>query len=144
VSFLPSADLTARLRALAEAPWAAALDLSMHKLAFLLKPNRVRPRQNDARTARGYYAADFADPFRRYLTVQTVQPSAQAADQHKHPDTSPDTLVGENCPDTSAKPGCPPVSAGQDWSADSWTVADTHLPETWPEGSIGADSNPAA
>jgi hypothetical protein len=29
----------------------------MHKLAFLLKPYGVRPRQNDARTARGYHAA---------------------------------------------------------------------------------------
>ena len=64
----------------------------MHKLAFLLKPYGVRPRQNDARTARGYHAADFADPFRRYLTVQTVQLSAQAADQHERPDSSTDTL----------------------------------------------------
>ena len=84
-------------RKIAEAPWQAqALDLSMHKLAFHLKPYGVRPRQNDARTARGYHAADFADPFRRYLTVQTVQLSAQAADQHEPPDTSPDTpIAGE-------------------------------------------------
>ena len=144
VSFLPSADLTARLRADAEAPW-QALDLSMHKLAFLLKPYRVRPRQNDARTARGYHAADFADPFRRYLTVQTVQPSAQAADQQEHPDTSPDTPLAENCPDTSSEAdcpdNCPAVSAGQDGSVDGWTVADTHPPEPWPEDTIGASVN---
>ena len=75
VLFLPSADLTVSLRKLPEAPW-QGIDLSMHKLAFLLKPYSVRPRQNDARTARGYHAADFADPFRRYLTAQTVQLSA--------------------------------------------------------------------
>lgn len=140
VSFLPSADLTARLRQAGEAPW-AALELSMHKLAFLLKPYRVRPRQNDARTARGYHAADFADPFRRYLTVQTVQPSAQAADQHEGPDSSADTLLSPNCPpaspDTSPEPdcpeNCPPISAGQDGSTDTWTVADGPLPEPRPK-----------
>jgi len=138
VSFLPSADLTARLRSLPEAPWAAALDLSMHKLAFHLKPYRVRPRQNDARTARGYHAADFADPFRRYLTVQTVQLSAQVADQHEQPDT----LLAENCPDSSAEPdcpeNCPAVSAGQDGSTDTWTVPDTHVPMRWRSDGIPA------
>jgi hypothetical protein len=146
VSFLASADLTARLRNNAEAPW-QALELSMHKLAYLLKPYRVRPRQNDARTARGYHAADFADPFRRYLTVQTVQPSAQAADQQERADTSPDTPLSGNCPDTSAEPdcpdNCPPVSAGQGGSTDTWTVPDAPLPETWPEGTSGDDANPA-
>ena len=73
----------------------------MHKLAFLLKPYGVRPRQNDARTARGYHAADFADPFRRYLTVQTVQLSAQAADQHERPDNSTDTLPSCHQAETS-------------------------------------------
>lgn len=133
VSFLPSADLTARLRNASEAPW-QALELSMHKLAFLLKPYGVRPRQNDARTARGYHAADFADPFRRYLTVQTVQPSAHAIEQHDRPDTSADTLPDGNSPDTSAEPdcppNCPPVSAGQNGSTDTWTLPDRPLPET--------------
>jgi hypothetical protein len=142
VSFLPSADLTARLRSASEAPW-QGLDLSMHKLAFLLKPYGVRPRQNDARTARGYHLADLIDPFRRYLTVQTVQPSAQPADQREHPDTSLDTPLLGNCPDTSAEadcpPNCPPISAGQDGSADGWTVADTTPPESWLEDTIGAD-----
>lgn len=87
-----AADLAARLRGLAEAPW-TAMDLSMHKLAFLLNPYRVRPRQNDARTARGQHAADFADPFTRYRTVQSVQPSAQASDQHEGPDSSPDAAA---------------------------------------------------
>jgi hypothetical protein len=144
VSFLTSADLTARLRGIGDAPW-LALDLSMHKLAFHLKPYSVRPRQNEARIARGYHAADFADPFRRYLTVQSVQLSAHGADQHEHPDTSLDTPPGENCPDTSQKPdcppNCPPESPGQDGCADGWTVADTPLPETWPEDSIGAAAN---
>jgi uncharacterized protein DUF3631 len=141
VSFLPSADLAARLRGLAEAPW-QAIDLSMHKLAFLLKPYGVRPRQNDARTARGYHVADFADPFRRYLTVQTVQLSAQAADQHERPDSSPDTLPEDNCPDTSPEPdcppNCPPVSAGQDGSTDGWTLADGPAPMRWRSDGIPA------
>jgi hypothetical protein len=148
VSFLPSADLTARLRQASEAPW-QALELSMHKLAFLLKPYGVRPRQNDAKTARGYQAADFADPFRRYLTVQTVQLSAQAADQHECPDSSADTLPSGNCPpaspDASPKPDCPEkcpaVSAGQDGSADTWTLADGPAPGRWPQESIGAAAN---
>jgi hypothetical protein len=147
VSFLPSADLTARLRSTDDGPW-QALDLTMHKLAFHLRPYRVRPRQNDARTARGYHAADFADAFMRYLTVQSVQPSAQDADQQEYPDTSPDTSPDGNCPptgpDTSAKPdcpdNCPPVFAGQDGSTDGWTVQDTPPPGTWPEGSIGKAS----
>ena len=151
VSFLPSPDLTARLRQASEAPW-QALELSMHKLAFLLKPYGVRPRQNDARTARGYHAADFADPFRRYLTVQTVQPSAQAADQHERPDSSADTLPSGNCPpaspDTCPEPDCPEncpgVSAVQDGSTDTWTVADGPLPrpeaETWQGDTIGAEA----
>jgi Protein of unknown function (DUF3631) len=144
MSFATSASRTlTRAAADLEAPW-QALDLSMHKLASLLKPYRVRPRQNDARTARGYHAADFADPFRRYLTVQTVQPSTQAADQHQHPDSSADTSPGGNCPDTSAEADCPPncpgVSAGQDGSADGWTVADTPLPETWDDDTMGAEA----
>lgn len=148
VSFLSSADLTARLRQASEAPW-QALELSMHKLAFLLKPYGVRPRQNDARTARGYHAADFADPFRRYLTVQTVQLSAQTADQHERPDSSTDTLPSRNCPpaspDTSPQPdcpeNCPAVSAGQDGSTDTWTLADGPLPERWSQGSTGVAAN---
>ena len=143
VSFLPSADLTAKLRNASEGPW-QGLDLTMHKLAFLLKPYRVRPRQNDARTARGYHAPDFADPFRRYLTVHTVQPSAQGAGQQEQPDTPADTPLADNCPDSSADldcpPNCPPISAGQNGSADTWTVPDTPLPATWPDDTIGAEA----
>lgn len=169
VSFLSSADLTAGLRRVDDGPW-QSLDLTMHKLAFHLRPYSVRPRQNDARTARGYHAADFADAFRRYLTVQSVQPSAQDADQGEQPDTSPDTLAAGNCPDSSSEAdcpdNCPPVSAAQDGSTDGWTVADAHPPETddvpsysaslkrsiketkrelfgdWPGDSAGAAANP--
>lgn len=147
VSFLSSADLLARLRDVEDAPWRSQ-DLSMHKLAFLLRPYGPRPRQNDARTARGYHAADFADAFRRYLTVQSVHLSAQGPDQQEGPDTSLDTPVSGNCPagtpdtslDSLISGNCPPVSAGQDGSTDTWTVADTYPPETWPEGSIGAQA----
>ena len=150
VSFLSSADLTARLRNADDGPW-QALDLSMHKLAYLVKPYSVRPRQNDTRTARGYHAADFADAFMRYLTVQTVQPSGQDADQQEHLDTSLDTSPDGNCPatglDTSPEPdcpdNCPAESAAQDGSTDGWTVADTPAPATWPVDSAGAAANPA-
>lgn len=149
VSFLSSADLTARLRGVEDGPWAGGgVDLSMHKLAYLLRPYSVRPRQNDARTARGYHAVDFADAFRRYLTVQTVQPSGGDADQGEQLDTSPDTSPGGNCPpnapdsspEADCPPNCPPVFAGQDRSTDGWTVADSPLPETWPEDSSGSEA----
>ena len=145
VSFLPSADLTARLRNIPEAPW-QAIDLSMRKLALFLKPYGVGPRQNDARTTRGYHIADFADAFLRYLPSASVQLSAQASDQHKGPDTSPDTSQTGKCPpaspDTSPEPNCPekcpPVSAGQNGSTDGWTLADGPVPMRWRSDGIPA------
>ena len=104
----------------------------MHQLAARLRDYQVHPRQNEARTTRGYHRADFADPFRRYLPQpgtqpsQTVQLSAQAPDQPEPPDSS---LI----------PDCPPTV--QDDHADSRTVADTSAPGTlgdWPAGTIGA------
>ena len=66
VSFMGSTDLVARLKKLDESPWYER-DLTVRRLALMLADFRVHPGHNDARTARGYRLASFADAFERYL-----------------------------------------------------------------------------
>ncbi|MFD0685900.1 DUF3631 domain-containing protein [Actinomadura fibrosa] len=144
VSFLPSRELVNRLRRIDEAPWGDD-DLTMRKLAMKLKPYGVGPRQNAAKTDRGYHAEDFGDAFARYLPSPSVQRSEQVADQPEQADTSPDTSAAEKSPDTTAEtkspPMCPDEITGQDTSTDARTLADSPPPTGWPEDSIGAAVN---
>lgn len=82
VDFLPSQDLTARLRRLEDAPW-NDLDLSTRGLSERLRPYAVRPGHNSAKTARGYRLDSFAEAFLRYLPSVSVQASENGSDQHE-------------------------------------------------------------
>jgi hypothetical protein len=64
--FMASAELQRLLRGIDDAPW-AEWDLSVRRLAVRLRDYGIKPRQNAAKTARGYYLADFGDAWAAYL-----------------------------------------------------------------------------
>lgn len=144
VSFLPSRDLVTRLHRIDEAPWRDD-DLTMRKLATKIKNYGISPRQNVAKTDRGYHLEDFTDAFARYLPSRSVQVSENGSDQHEHPDTSADTSGDEMCPDTSADQicpeKCPAETAGHTAPGDTWTLRDSQVRESWPAGSEGERQN---
>lgn len=79
VGFLPSTELTNRLRKLDDSPWndiGGRDGLTARGLAVRLGAYRIRSRHNGAKTARGYHRADFIDTFARYLPSPTVRASA--------------------------------------------------------------------
>ena len=69
---IKSGDLVAKLNAIETSPWGDyrnAGGISTHKLALLLAPFGVRPRQDrdhDGRVVRGYWLAELQEVFRRY------------------------------------------------------------------------------
>ncbi|MFM8857456.1 MAG: DUF3631 domain-containing protein [Actinomycetota bacterium] len=65
-TFMRSIQLVAALKDCDESPWRDE-ELTPHKLARHLKHFGIRPRPGPGKTARGYYVADFADPFSRYI-----------------------------------------------------------------------------
>ena len=84
---LPTSALLERLHALEDAPWGDwyGRALTARALAKLLSPYRVGPvkRRLDGGERRGYFRADLADAWRRYVpdtvpTVSTVSESASA------------------------------------------------------------------
>jgi hypothetical protein len=83
VTFVSSADLVQELRRLEEAPW-CDMDLTQRKLAYRLGKFGVKPKQNDARTVRGYHLADLNDAFGRYL------PAGDPSKVSIRPETSSD------------------------------------------------------
>jgi Protein of unknown function (DUF3631) len=116
--FIASADLVARLRKIEDAPW-ADFELTPRRLAARLREYGVSARHNSAKTMRGYWADDFADPFARYLASRSVQASENLADHGECPDTSPDTS------ETSIRPAVP---ADQATLTDAWTLRDAAAP----------------
>lgn len=81
VDRLGTAELLKALHAMEDRPWgewSKGHPMTPHALARLLKPFGVRPRHD--RDWRGYYAADFEEPWRRYLKAsQTVTPYGDKA-----------------------------------------------------------------
>lgn len=81
VGFLPSAEIVNRLLKVGDGPWVSmerGTELTQRTLATRLAPYGVRSRHNNAKTARGYHLADFADAFARYLPSTSVQASDNA------------------------------------------------------------------
>jgi hypothetical protein len=64
--FVPSSHLVRELKDRDESPWRDN-ELTQHKLARLLRPFDVRPRQGPTKTIRGYWCRDFKDTFGRYI-----------------------------------------------------------------------------
>ena len=112
--FIASAELVARLQKIDDGPW-SDFELTPRRLAARLRDYGVSARHNSAKTVRGYWADDFADPFARYLASQSVQASVNASDHGGCPDTSPDI---------SKTPMRPAVSAGESTPADARTLRD--------------------
>jgi len=66
---MPTEDIIAALRRLDESPWGHGEELTPGKLAWMVKPFGVKPRQvwHEGKNLRGYTLADLADAFARYL-----------------------------------------------------------------------------
>lgn len=67
VQFMPSQTLVNELRRIEDSPWTDIdHNLTVSKLARMLRGYRVKPRQGPGKTVRGYYRADFNEAFKRY------------------------------------------------------------------------------
>lgn len=132
VSFLPSRDLTNRLRGIDDAPW-PDLDLTMGGLANRLRPYGIRPRQDATGTVRGYRLEDFTDAFARYVPPPSapVKVSETGSEQGKRSDTSPNQGVGLP---VGSPPG--PTARAAQSDAPSDTSSDT-LPKQTVSGLTG-------
>jgi len=66
---MPTEEIIAALRRLDESPWGHGEELTPGKLAWMVKPFGVQPRQvwHEGRNLRGYTVADLAEAFARYL-----------------------------------------------------------------------------
>ncbi len=66
---LPTADLLARLRAVEDSPWAGEVELTPRRLARMLRPFGIQPRQvrDGGRTIKGYTLAELRPAYDRYL-----------------------------------------------------------------------------
>jgi hypothetical protein len=85
--FLSTKSILAQLRSIEDAPW-ADLPLSSRGLSMRLSTFGVKPRRNAAGTARGYRAADFVDPFSRYLPSEPSDASDTQSEQGRCSDGS--------------------------------------------------------
>lgn len=85
--FVPTQSLLCGLAKNEEAPWSEA-DFTARRLALRLKKFGIKPRQNPAGTARGYYRSDFKDAFSRYLPSEASEASDTAPEQDKRSDAS--------------------------------------------------------
>jgi len=87
---ISSADLCARLNAVEEAGWGgwnAGAGINQRDLARRLKPygvESIRIRLPDGSTPRGYMAADFRDPFARYLREGSATSATSATQIRIH------------------------------------------------------------
>lgn len=102
VSFLPAADLIARLQQVEDAPW-SDWDLNPRKLALRLKHFGIKPGHNTAKTARGYRIEDLTDAFVRYLRPDTSEASKTPQSRENLADASR-TPDGSTRPDVATRP----------------------------------------
>jgi hypothetical protein len=114
VGFVATKVLLQRLRALDDAPW-MDLDLTSRKLALWLKDYEIRPRQNAARTERGYHREDLFDAAHRYTRPDPSGPVQAPENKAWSPDTS---RTGHDEPSnpSATRPGIPPEIIGLDGS----------------------------
>lgn len=84
--FMASRMLVKELRDIEDSPWGDD-ELSVSKLARLLKPYGVKPGHNAAKTVRGYDIANLRDAFTRYLRPEPSNRPKTGAEQHEQPKT---------------------------------------------------------
>jgi hypothetical protein len=127
VGFLPSAELVTRLQKIDDAPW-RDLDLTMRRLAIRLGEYGIKPRQNSARTARGYHGEDFIDAFNRYLPSLDPAPSVQVSESRPDLGVSPDASGGPGHIEVSAPDQVSARSPRSEADSDAWTHPDGDPP----------------
>jgi hypothetical protein len=88
----PTADILSALRRMDEAPWGdmRGKPITDRDLAKLLKPYEVKPKlvKIGGEVSRGYYRADLADPWKRYLPALSQKSVTNVTDV-----TEPDNSV---------------------------------------------------
>lgn len=130
-TFMPSRMLVKELRDIEESPWNDD-QLSVSKLALLLKPYGVKPGHNAAKTIRGYDLAPLSDAFRRYLRPEPSTRPNTTDTQDKQPKTetvpNPSTTRpaddSGHLADTTRNGANIGDSAVQRTAADGWTASD--------------------
>jgi hypothetical protein len=103
-SFMKSIDLCGKLRELTESPW-EQLELNPSRLGVRLREYSIKTRHTEDKTGRGYYLADFADAFARYLPPETVSEDVQRVqndvkDDITRREPSADHTGSKHVPDT--------------------------------------------
>jgi hypothetical protein len=135
VSFMASQLLVRELRGIEDSPWADD-ELSVSKLARMLKPYGVKPGHNAAKTVRGYDLTALNDAFRRYLRPKPSKRPEHAPEQHEHRNSKP-------VPNPSATR--PPDGSGHlpDSYADTTESSETSAHSVVSDGWTGPDGTPA-
>jgi Protein of unknown function (DUF3631) len=90
--FMKSDDLCTKLRALSESPW-EQLELNPSRLGARLREYSIKTRHTEDKTGRGYYLADFADAFARYLPAENVSEGVQPVQSYSRPHQQADNMI---------------------------------------------------
>ncbi len=108
VNQLPTVEIVRLLNAIEEAPWGAndRNPMSAHKLARLLKPYEIEPKniRQGTTVAKGYIKAEFIDSWSRYLPASSdslTATSATRATGHPQPETATVDQHEQNVADES-------------------------------------------
>jgi hypothetical protein len=134
-SFMASRMLVKELRDIEDSPWGDD-ELTVSRLARLLKPYGVKPKHNPAKTVRGYDLASLNDAFRRYLRPEASNRPKPGPEQDEQPET-------ETVPNPSTTR--PPDTSGRlaDTSDNSPEPGVAAAQDTVPDGRTGWDDTPA-
>jgi Protein of unknown function (DUF3631) len=112
--FMKSDDLCLKLRALPESPW-EQIELNPSRLGARLREYSIKTRHTEDKAGRGYYLADFADAFARYLppkkVSEVVQPVRCSLDSDQPADNMLALSVVTNIGDEVAEPSADNTSA---------------------------------
>lgn len=90
--FIKSDDLCIKLRALSESPW-EQIELNPSKLGTRLREYSIRTRHTEDKAGRGYYVADFADAFARYLPPESASEGVQPVQCRLDPDQQAGNMI---------------------------------------------------
>lgn len=134
-TFMPSRMLVKELREIEESPWNDD-DLTVSRLARMLKPYGVKPGHNAAKTVRGYEQATLNDAFRRYLRPEPSSRPKSPDSQHEHPET-------QTVPNPSTTRPTDDSGRLTDTPQNGAQIEVAAVQQAAPDGRTGSDDTPA-
>lgn len=99
--FMKSDDLCLKLRGLSESPW-EHIELNPSRLGARLREYSIRTRHTEDKAGRGYYLADFADAFARYLPPESASEGVQPVQCRLDPDQQADRMIAPSVVNNTA------------------------------------------